>query len=29
MTYLSTLIWLILNHSYPKMLKKENPKYAD
>ena len=29
MTYLSTLIWLVLNYSNPKMLKKETPKYTD
>ena len=26
MIYLLTLIWLILNYSYPKMLKKDTPK---
>ena len=25
MTYLSTLIWLVLNYSYLKMMKKETP----
>ena len=29
MTYLSTLICLILNYSNPNMLKKETPKYTD
>ena len=29
MTYLSTLIWRVLNYSYSKMMKKEIHKYAD
>ena len=29
MTYLSALIWLILNYSYPKILKKEPLNYTD